>query len=89
MREFLGRAIAKKGDELLRNIELLIKGKPINVEEVSIERYEKEFEDVKAFFLDKFKNQIGNYGYWEVFAYPARYREKRIADFNNNREKSD
>lgn len=80
MREFLGRALTKKGDELLHSIERLIKGKPIKPTEESEETYMEEIKEANEFFSENLGNELKKYGYWEVIAYPTDYNSKRIQD---------
>lgn len=79
MRELLGRAIAKKGDELLNNIDRLIKGKPSKTTEDSKEKYKEEIEKANAYFL-KISYKLNQYGYWELYAYPNDYNPERILE---------
>ena len=79
MREFLGRAISKKGDELLRNIELLIKGKPIKSATEDREKYETELTMANDFFRKKLSS-LSKFGHWKVYAYPVNYSERRVKD---------
>lgn len=83
MREFLGRAVAKKGDELLRSIELLIKGKPLKSNDISVERYELEINDADDFFTNKFGDSLENHGYWRIYAFPSKYQKRRISELPN------
>lgn len=80
MRELLGRAIIKKGDELLHNIERLIKGKPLKPTEESEEKYREEIKEADNFLSDNIGEELKKYGYWEVIAYPILYNPKRIQD---------
>jgi hypothetical protein len=79
MRELLGRAIAKKGDELLNNIDRLIKGKPSKATEDSEEKYKEEMEEADKSFSEVIGDKLKQYGYWELFAYPVDYNQKRIS----------
>lgn len=79
MREFLGRALSKKGDELLRNIELLIKGKPVKTAEDDREKYETELKLANDFF-DKVQPELSKFGHWQVCTYPVSYLERRVKD---------
>ena len=79
MREFLGRAISKKGDELLRNIELLIKGKPVKSATEDREKYETELTVANDFFTRKLTD-LSKFGHWQICAYPVNYSERRVKD---------
>jgi len=80
MRELLGRAIIKKGDELLHNIERLIKGKPLKISDESKEGYSAEIKKADKFLLESIGNELKKFGYWEVYAYPSYYKLNRVAD---------
>ncbi len=80
MRELLGRALTKKGDELLRNIEDLIKGRPTEVKESNKDIYSKEIEEAKEFLKKHLEASLDEYGFWELIAYPADYKPDRIID---------
>ncbi len=78
MRELLGRAMTRKGDELLRTINRLMTGKPLATETSSKELYEKEVAEGDAFFEEHLGAEAQEEGYTEVIAYPTVYQEKRI-----------
>ncbi len=80
MRELLGRALTKKGDELLRNIERLIRGKPREVVESDKDFYMKEIEQGRGFLGEHLQSSMAENGYWELIAYPVDYDGDRIAD---------
>ncbi|MBI2819458.1 MAG: ATP-binding protein, partial [Acidobacteria bacterium] len=80
MRELLGRALVKRGDELLHNIERLIRGRPPKREEKSEDKYQEEIGEVTKFYMDTIEGAIGNHGSWTICARPIEYDPKRIAD---------
>lgn len=86
MREFLGRAISKKGDELLHTIDRLIKGKPLKPTEKSKERYNEEIKEAEAFLSENIGKELKNYGHWAIYAYPTEYVPNRISDQNKIKE---
>ncbi len=78
MRQLISRAMLKRGDELLRLIENLIKGKPIGTTEGAATQYEQEVAETNKWFV-----QVMNKGFlagarWEVIAYPTQYKDERI-----------
>jgi len=79
-RELLGRALAKKGDELLGLIQRLIQGRPLKGSEESSRDYEKETRDAEDFFSRTIGDELQNRGHWAVYARPVRYEPRRIAD---------
>ena len=86
MREFLGRALTKKGDELLHSIERLIKGKPIKPTEESEEKNREEIKEADDFLSQNIGEGLKKNGYWEVIAYPTQYSPKRIPDHKTIKE---
>ena len=78
MRELIGRAMTKRGDELLHQIERLIKGKPITPSDYSEEKYKIEIKEADEFARQSIGLELERYGYWEVYAYPTDYQESRI-----------
>lgn len=83
MRELLGRALTKKGDELLRNIEHLIRGRPREVVESDKDFYAKEIELGRGFLGEHLQSKMAENGYWELISYPVDYDGNRIADLTN------
>jgi len=86
MREFLGRALIKKSDELLQSVERLIKGKPLKPTEESKEKYREEIKEADEFFTENIGDALKTHGYWEVIAYPTDYNPKRISDHKQIKE---
>ncbi len=87
MREILGRAIIKKGDQRLRSIELLLKGKPFkDSNNFFKEYYQNEIQEGGEFLFSKLGDELGKYGYWEVYAYPYEYTENRIKEIPQAKE---
>ena len=80
MRELLGRALTKKGDELLRSIEHLIKGKPAKTSDEAREKYNEEIKGANKFLSENIGPELKNRGYWEIYAYPTEYDPNRISD---------
>jgi len=80
MRELLGRALAKKGDELLGMIEHLIKGKPLKTSEDSKEKYGAEISEAEKFLRENIGGKLEDYGQWTIYAYPTDYDPNRISD---------
>ena len=80
MREFLGRAISKKGDELLHTIDRLIKGKPLKPTDESKEKYDAEIKEAEVFLSENIGEELKKYGHWAIYAYPTEYVPNRISD---------
>lgn len=80
MRELIGRAFVKKGDELLGYIERLIKGKALSPTDESDKKFDNEIKKAHTFFDEKIGNTIKQYGFWEVRSYPVDYNPKRLPD---------
>ena len=86
MRELLGRALAKKGDELLATIERLIKGKPLSTSDDSKEKYAEELREAEGFLSKNIGEELKNLGQWTISTYPVQYDPKRIPDQKAIRE---
>lgn len=79
MRELVGRALLKKGDQLLRSIETLIKGRPADTSDAR-EAYANEMREANDFARQQL-NPIGNIrSFWELKAFPTDYNANRIPD---------
>ena len=78
MRDLLGRAMLKRGDELLRNIEKIIKGKPLIPTEKTESLYQKEIQEADKWFTKVLQNRFLNDPGWELIVYPSNYDPKRI-----------
>lgn len=92
MRELIGRAMTRRGDELLRTIQRLISGKPLVPEASAKELYEKEMVEADAFLRETLGPEALAFGHAEVIAYPADYQEKKIVSIPETRglvEKAD
>jgi len=79
MRGLMGRALLKKGDQLLSTIEALLKGKPVANEE-RLSKYSKEIEAAHAYFKETLPAEVGTDGYWELRAMPEVYQTDRLPD---------
>lgn len=71
MRELLSRAMLKRGDELLRSIEQVIKGKPIVPTEDTINRYQAELAETDQWLRQVLQKGFLNSPHWELVAYPT------------------
>jgi hypothetical protein len=80
MRELLSRAMLKRGDELLRSVERLIKGKPFSATEESINLYDVEIRQAEDWFKDVLQKGFQTSPRWEVIAHPSQYLPERIAN---------
>lgn len=80
MRELLGRAMLRRGDELLRSVERLIKGKPLIPKEESIDLYQKETQEAESWFREVLQKGFQNSPRWELITHPSQYLPERIQD---------
>jgi len=78
MRELLSRAMLKRGNELLRSVERLIKGKPLNPTEESINLYIDEVKQAEDWFKDVLQKGFQTSPRWELIAHPSQYLPERI-----------
>jgi hypothetical protein len=74
MRDLMNRAVVKRGDELLRMVERLIKGKPIALDEQMTQEIKLEVSEAGS-FLSKHVTQAAH---WEVESYVLPYLRDRI-----------
>lgn len=75
MRELIGRAITKKGDNLLASINTLIKGKPI-IEELA--NYDEDIKGANGYLKNHLKEKFDSFGYYELISYPIENKKERI-----------
>lgn len=78
MRNFLGRAITKKSDQLLKNIKNIITGKPKDISKENKIKYEEEIDEAKEFLKNEIGNKIEHTGYFEIVVEPNNYNESKI-----------
>jgi hypothetical protein len=86
MRELLGRAMTRKGDELLRTIERLLTGKPIAPTPASRDLYDTEMAQAQQFFGDALGPDFRNHGYLEVVAFPTEHVATRLGSIATLRD---
>ena len=86
MRELLGRAIAKKSEDLLNSIERLIKGRPPKPTITALEQYQEEMSEADGLLQGQLGKNLTHHGSWELTAYPTEYSPKRIPDHNAIKE---
>lgn len=80
MRELLGRGMVKRGDELLRTMEQLIRGKPITPPEESVNLYEKELQEADVWFTQVLQNGLLSNPRWELIVHPPQYQPEQIKE---------
>lgn len=78
MRELLSRAMLKRGDELLRSVERLIKGKPLTPNEESTDLYSAEAKQAESWFRSVLQTDFLASPRWELIAHPTQYLSERI-----------
>lgn len=84
MRELLNRATLKRGDELLSNIERLLKGVPLTKD--GDEKYKEEIAGAEKYVADSLGENLNDVGSWEVTIYPKGYEPSRIESPNKVKE---
>jgi hypothetical protein len=77
MRELMGRALLKRGDQLLRTIHGLMSGRPITPQ-YELDKYRQELEDTQRFFSQVLPGDVQSGGHWDVTAMPSSYVKERI-----------
>ena len=80
MRQLLSRAMLKRGDELLRSIEQIIKGKPLVPTEETVNLYQAEITATDQWLIQVLQKGFLNSARWEVIAYPTQYIADRVAE---------
>jgi hypothetical protein len=85
MWNLVGRAIARKSDLLLRDIQSLLTGKAFPAPETVRERYGPEIGAAQKFLEERLGDELKKIGYIEVIAYPSEY-SRRIPSIPEARE---
>lgn len=80
MRDLMNRAVVKRGDQLLRMVERLIKGKRIGPEEGAAQEIAREVADADRFILDSLPEGFRHSGRWEVEFHVLPYQHERVPD---------
>lgn len=80
MRDLMNRAVVKRGDQILKLIERLIKGKALNVDEESAAQVRGEIDEADTFIIEQLPNEFRRTGRWEVESYVLPYLRERIPD---------
>lgn len=78
MRDLIGRAMTKRADELVRNIEIVIKGKPIIPTKETENLYQKEIHESDKWLTSVLQKGFLNNPRWELIVYPSNYEPERI-----------
>lgn len=78
MRDLTNRAIVKRGDQLLRMVERLIKGKPLNLDEDSAREIRAEIAEAEDFIREHLPEEFRNVGHWEVEFYLLPHLRERL-----------
>jgi hypothetical protein len=77
MRELIGRALLKRGDQILRTIRGLISGQPAaSASELAL--YQPELESAEAFFSEVLPESVQKGGHWDLIAMPISYAKERV-----------
>lgn len=80
MRELMNRAVVKRGDQLLKMVERLIKGKPVHRDEESAAEIRREVDGANQFIFEHLPDEFRQLGRWEVECYLLPYSRERIGD---------
>jgi Putative DNA-binding domain len=80
MRELTNRAVVKRGDELLRTVERLIKGKPVALDEQSANEIMAEIAEADAFIVESLGAEFRQVGHWELEFSVLPYVRERITN---------
>ena len=77
MRKLLSRSIMKRSDEMLRQIENLLKVRPISLTDETVDQFAKELSEADLRFMEVLQKGFSNVGRWEVIAHPTQYSNNR------------
>jgi hypothetical protein len=78
LRDLLNRAVVKRGDELLKMVERLMKGKPIRVDEQSRAEIQDEITAANVFLLQNLPEGYNHAGHWEIDFSVVPYLRERV-----------
>jgi len=78
MRDLMNRAVVKRGDELLRMVERLMKGKPVGFDEQASTEIKTEIADADHFILERLPKEFSQVGHWEVEFCVQPYLRERV-----------
>lgn len=78
MRDLMNRAVVKRGDELLRMVERLIKGKTVAFDEQMAQEIKTETTEADHFLSEHLGQGFAQAGHWEVESYVLPYVRDRI-----------
>jgi hypothetical protein len=80
MRELMNRALVKRGDQLLKMVERLIKGKPASLDEESVREVRREIEEANEYIAESLPAEFRDLGHWEVEFWVRPYLRDRISN---------
>lgn len=80
MREFLNRAVRRRADEMLSDIQQILSGATKRNLPNDEEQYEKEVNETEGFLSQVLKNNNSDMGFWTVRAEPVGYNSDRISE---------
>jgi len=78
MRDLMNRAVVKRGDELLRMVERLIKGKPVALDEQAATEIKSEIADADQFISEHLPGEFRQVGHWAVEFSVLPYVRERV-----------
>jgi hypothetical protein len=78
MRDLMNRALVRRGDQLLKMVERLIKGKPASLDDESAREINLEIREAGDFIREHLPEELRNVGHWEVEFYVRPYLRERV-----------
>lgn len=78
MRELMNRAAARRGDEILKMVERLIKGRPARENEAAGDEIRAEVDATTQFLVQHLPERFTQVGRWELNCYVLPYLRERI-----------
>lgn len=73
MRDLVGRALLKKGDQLLHSIEALIRGRSSEEPSATRQIYEEDLRSARKYLAENLNPSGEIRGFWEIVAFPQNY----------------
>lgn len=81
MRDLMNRAVVKRGDQFLKMVERLIKGRPLDLDENAAREIQNEIEAANQFLFENHPAEFQQSGRWEFEFVVLPYLQERIATF--------
>jgi len=81
MRDLMNRAVVKRGDQLLKMVERLIKGKPLELDEDAARQVDNEIQAGSQYLIENLLPEFAQSGRWETEFSVLPYVQERVPGF--------